>query len=376
MNDLLENAELTDETDDPEDHHGPHYELNWGFIDKDTIRVSFDLYSVPKSLIENNRNSPVKKRKFNLLGTMTTMPTRSIKSITVLKYFLYVIRPYNINREIVLKLERTILRNATSRKHSHFSNVLKLTELNHHEKYSVCICYYQTNSSTDSPDLLLCQDIINDYSKFSQLKADVKHGLVFITTQYSIIIALLVVLQSVFTMRKRRVTHAITQALANKAHSIRTTLSAVSLVRQSFSSLDTTADHQHPANNGHATGPSELTIDEETGCKKRILSSPAIVISEQSVPQNSEGGLSDETEPFLPRIPSKNHVHFLLGQGEGSDDDDSNDNENHDPHMQTSASNFPHREPYDDQADALLSMAHILDTNKPWSRHTNSTSPV
>ena len=376
VNDLLEIAESTDETDDPEDHHGPHYELNWGFTDKDTIRVSFELYSVPKSLIENNRNSPLKKSKLNLLGTMTTMPTRSIKSITVLKYFHYVIRPYNSNREIVLKLERTVLRNETSRRHSHFSNILKLTELNHHEKYSVCICYYQANVSTNTPDLLLCQDIINDYSKFSQLKADVKHGLVFIATQYSIIIALLVVLQSVFTMRKRQVTHAISHALANKAHSIRSTLSAVSLVRQSFSSLDTTADHQHHTNNGHTTTPSELTTDENRGFKKRILSSPAIVISEQSVPNSPEGCALDETEPFLPRIPSKNHVHFLLGQGEGSDEDEINDNENNDPHTQMPSSTFSHREPYDDQADALLSMAHILDTNKPWSRHAHQTPPV
>ena len=377
VNDLLENVEATDEFDDPEDNQGPHYELNWGFTDKDTIRVTFDLYSVPRSLIENNRNSPTNKRKFNLLGTMTTMPTRSIKSITILQYFLYVIRPYNVNREIVLKLEKLVLRNSTSRRYSHFSNILKLTELNHHEKYSVCICYYQTNSSTAVPDLLLCQDIINDYSKFSQLKADIKHGLVFIATQYSIIIALLVVLQSVYTMRKRRFAHAISQAVSNKAHSIRSTLSAVSLVRQSFSSLDTTGDHQHQqATNGHATIHSEPKGEGETVIKKRILSSPAIVISEQSSPNSPDGGQTDETEPFLPRIPSRNHVHFLLGQGEGSDDDESNDNDNNDTNTHILPSTSSRREPYDDQTDALLSMAHILDTNKPWSRHAHQPSPV
>ena len=142
---------------------------------------------------------------------MTTMPSRSLKSITLLQYFLFIIRPYNKNREIILKMEKLNIKNTTSIKYNHFSNSLRLTALNHNEKYSICICYYQTNSSTKIPDLLLCQDIINDYSKFSQLKPDAKHGLVFITTQYSIIIALLVVLQSVFTIRKRRVAHIIGQ---------------------------------------------------------------------------------------------------------------------------------------------------------------------
>jgi hypothetical protein len=309
------------------------------------------------------------------------MPSRSLKSINLLKYFHFIIRPYNKNREIILKMEKLNIKNATSSKNSQFSNVLRLTALNHHEKYSVCICYYQTNSSTKIPDLLLCQDIINDYSKFGHLKPNAKHSLVFIFTQYSIIFALLVVLQSVFTMRKRRVAHIIGQLVSNKAHSIRTTFSSVSLVRQSFSSLDTAAEQQQQqqqqqqhATEGHAI-QREPTIDEEGRFKKRIISSPAIVISEPSVTMSHGATSSDETEPFLKRIPSKNHVHFLLGTGEGSDEDGENEDidANTALNQQTASS---HREPYDDQADALLCMAHILDTNKPWSRHCDHTSPV
>jgi hypothetical protein len=373
VNDLLETVE--DVVDDPEDQQGPHYELNWDFVDKDTIRVTFDLLSVPTSLIENNQNSAANKRKSNLLATMAAMPSRSVKSITVLQYFRFIIRPYHKNREITLKLEKLNLKNSTSNKYRHFSNALRLTALNHDEKYSVCICYYQMNSSTKVPDLVLCQDVINDYSKFSHLKTDPKHGLVFIATQYSIIIALLVVLQSVFTMRKRRVAEIFGQMVANKAHSIRTTLSSVSLVRQSFSSLDAAAEQQQQqhATNGHAIHR-EPTVEEEKGIKKRIISSPAIVISEQSVPVAPSGTESDENEPFLKRIPSKNHVHFLLGPGEGSDEEDDHDNEDTDANTQVSTSS--QREPYNDQADALLSMAHILDTNKPWCRHGHQTSPV
>lgn len=301
---------------------------------------------------------------------MATVPSRSLKSITVLKYFHFIIRPYHSNREIVLKMEKLNIKNTTSIKYNHFSNILRLTALNHHEKYSVCICYYQTNTPTKSPDLFLCQDIINDYGKFSHLRADPKHGLVFIITQYSIILALLFVLQSVFTMRKRRIAQYIGQIVSNKAHSFRTTLSSVSLGRQSFSSLEAAAaEQQQHATDGHAI-PREVKINEESGLKKRIISSPAIVISEPATPMNHGANSSDETEPFLKLIPSKNHVHFLLGPNDGSDDDDENlESENTD-------GNTTQREPYDDQGDALLSMAHILDTNKPWCRHSHDTSPV
>ncbi|CAF4413753.1 unnamed protein product, partial [Rotaria magnacalcarata] len=46
-------------------------------------------------------------------------------------------------------------------------------------------------------------------------------------------------------MRKRRITEYISQHLTTTAHSIRSTLSSVSLVRQSFSSLDAAAEQQH-----------------------------------------------------------------------------------------------------------------------------------
>ena len=175
---------------------------------------------------------------------MVSMPSRAVKSIFSLEYFLFIIRPYTSNKEIILKMEKLHPKENISSTFTYFSNALRLTALNPKEKYSICICYYRTNLSTDTPDLLLCQDIINDYSKFSHLRTDPKHGLLFITTQYSIIIALLAFLQGTFTIRKRRYAQIIRQHLTTKAHSIRTTLSSVSLVRQSFSSLDAAAEQQ------------------------------------------------------------------------------------------------------------------------------------
>ncbi|CAF1189836.1 unnamed protein product [Rotaria sordida] len=381
VNDLLETAKESNVTAIPDIHQGPNYEIDWGFIDKDTIRVIFDLFSIPISLIKNNVYSEKNERKSNLLATMTTTPSTSLKKISSLKYFHFIIRPYNQNREIILKKEKLSSKNTTLRPHPHFSNSLRLTSLNHNEKYSICICYYQTNISTKPPDLLVCQDIINDYAKFAHLRTDPKHGLLFITTQYSIIIGLLVVLQSIFTMRKRRITEFISQHLAVTAQNIRTTLSSVSLVRQSFSSLDAAAEQQQQQqqrSTNSQTNQRELTDLELKRIKKRNISSPAIVVNQLTVPTNDGAISSDETEPFLKRIPSKNHVHFLLGPGEGSDnDDDDNENEGSETNKTLNSQLTPtHGEPYRDQADALLSMAHILDTNKPWSQYRHHTSPV
>ena len=377
---MLEQPNISGVVIVPELQHGPEYALDWGFVDKDTIRVTFDLYSLPSSLIENNKYSDFNENKLNLLATMASMPSRSLKSIASLEYFLFIIRPYRSIKEIILKLEKLHVKDTLSEQYHHFSNTLKLTALNQKEKYTVCICYYQTNVSTKTPDLILCQDVINDYSKFATLRTDPKHGLLFITTQYSIIIALLVVLQSAFTIRKKRLAQIIGQHLSHTAHSIRTTLSSVSLVRQSLSSLDAaTADQHHHPINGHGAMHHEPTIDEEeSSCQTRTQSYPAIVISEPSSAMNNGANSSDETEPFLKHTANKNHVHFRLGPGEGSDEDD--EERTHEEnrtdstsHPTTTSSN---REPYDDNADAILSMAHILDTNKPWSRHSCEPSNV
>lgn len=388
VNTLLETPNEPAVVNVPELRHGPEYDLDWTFIDKDSIRVTFDLYSLPKSLIDVNKYSESTENKQSLLATMISMPSRAVKTIFSLEYFLFIIRPYKSNKEIILKMEKLHPKENGTGNYTYFSNSLRLTALNPKEKYSVCICYYRTNISTETPDLLLCQDIINDYSKFSDLRTDPKHGLVFITTQYSIIIALLAILQGTFTMRQRRFAQIIRQHLATKAQSIRSTLSSVSLVRQSFSSLNTAGEQQHHVTNGQAMQHEPTIIEEEGGGggaeeesrnPNPKVPSPKIIISNPSSETNHGANGADETEPFLRRIPSKNHVHFLLGPGEGSDDENTDDEHEHIPlnstshRMQTTTSSNQ-LESYNDQTDALLSMAHILDTNKPWSRHDHDPS--
>jgi hypothetical protein len=294
---------------------------------------------------------------------MVSIPSRSIHSIHSLKYFLFTIRQYKTNTEKILKMEQLILKTTPSRKDEHFSNSLLLIRLNPIEKYSVCIYYYQVNSSTEMPDLFLCQDIRHDHLK------DPVHGLFFILTQYSIILGILIVLQGLFSMRKRRLTHIIHQHFINKTQKLRSTLSSVSLVRQSFSSMDAiTEQQQHNIMNDHRT-------HQENKLTKRIISSPAIVLSESSIPSSTTiTSNPDENEPFLRLTSNKNHVHFFFTLDEGSDDSESNDSQN-DPTLNSTVSST-NNEPYADRSDSLLSMAHILDINKPWSKHNHHTIPV
>jgi hypothetical protein len=164
-------------------------------------------------------------------------------------------------------------------------------------------------------------------------------------------------------MRKRRLAHILHQHFMDKAQRLCSRLSSVSLIRQSFSSMDATLEQQ-----------SSHINHEENKLKKRITSSPAIVLSDSSIPSNNGVHSSDENEPFLKLASAKNHVHFLLGLDEGSDDNGSEDI----PYNTTLNLPTPskHIEPYGDRSDALLSMAHILDSNKPWSKHNHHTMPV
>jgi hypothetical protein len=350
---IVKESDITTE----EFHSGPQYEANWTFIDKETVRVIFSLYSLSK-LSNEKAFSDKNDNKKNLYSTMVSIPSRSIDSIYSLKYYLFTIRQYKTNKEIVLKMEQLILKTTPLKKDEHFSNSLLLIRLNPKEKYSICIYYYQMNISTQISDLFICQHIRHDHLKHSV------HGLLFVLTQYSIILGILIVLQGLFSMRKRRLAHIIHQHLINKTQRLRSTLSSVSLVRQSFSSIDATTEHQHNTINSHINY-------KENKLKKRIISSPAIVLSEPSTTLSNNNNNNtknlDENEPFLKLMSNKNHVHFFFGLEEGSDDNESNDFQN-DTKVNPQISST-HNEPYGDRSDALLSMAHILDTNKPWSKH-------
>ncbi|UJR23493.1 hypothetical protein I4U23_026491 [Adineta vaga] len=325
-------------------HSGPQYEATWTFSSKETVQITFSLFSmsnISNDIKLSNKEDP---KKINIYPNMISIPLRFNQSIHFLKYYRFTIRQFKTKLEKVLNMEQLSLKRASFKVPDHFSNSLLLKRLNPKEKYSVCIYYYQVNVSTQMPDLFICQDIMHDHLKHSV------HGLLFVLTQYSVIIGMLIVLQGLFSMKKRRLAHIVHQHLINKTQRIRSTLSSVSLVRQSFSSMDGPSEHQHHDGNK---------------LKKRIISSPAIILTQPSTPSCHS---SDENEPFLRLTPAKNHVHFLLGLDEIEyTDNESTDNQQIPTNLD---------EPYSDRPDALLYMAHILDTNKPWSKSSQPSLPI
>lgn len=329
-------------------HPGPQYETISAFTDKETVRLNFSLFSVANFSDESKSTVTENSNKMNVYPSMVSIPVRANHSIDVLKYYRFTIRQFKTKLEKILDMEQLFFKRTAQRNFDHFSNSLLLKRLNPKEKYSVCIYYYRANVSTEMPDLFICQEIMHDHLKHSV------HGLLFILTQYSVIIGILVVLQGLFSMRKRRLAHIVHQHLINKSQRLRSTLSSISLVRQSFSSMDGPTDPYQHTNHG------------QNKFNKRIISSPAIVLTQPSSPSCHS---SDENEPFLRLTPGKNHVHFLLGLDENDDTESESTDTQQVPTMILD-------EPYGDRCDALLSMAHILDTNKPWSRQSHSTLPV
>lgn len=356
--------QITKESDDlpiEKFHPGPHYDVHWTILGKETVRVVFSLFSITNSSNETRSSNNKTHDKINIYPNMVSIPSRSLRSIDGLKYYRFTIRQYRTNTDKVLEMQKLIVKNISTRNYDHLSNSLLLNRLNPKEKYSICIYYYQTNVSTETPDLYICQDIKHDHLKPSV------HGLLFILTQYSIILGMLVVLQGLFSMRKRRLAHIVHQHLINKTQRIRSRLSSISLVRQSFSSMDGTTEQTYHTMTDRA-------FHEEHKLTKRVISSPAIVFTEPSVLSHNYTEGFGANEPFRRFAPAKNHVHFLLGLNEGSDDNDSGDIQI-DTKLNQQVPSFL-SEPYGDRPDALLSMAHILDTNKPWCKHHHHTNPV
>ncbi|CAF3012518.1 unnamed protein product, partial [Rotaria sp. Silwood2] len=342
-------------------NHGPEYDVNWIFINKEKARVVFSLFSMPTVTNETNFFK-THDNKTNIFPTMLSITPCTLQSIYSLTYFRFAVREYKTNTTI-LPMTRLNLTHTPSRPDGYFSNSLLLV-LDPKEKYSVCIYYYQLNISTQMPDLFICLYVMDDHLKHSA------HGLIFVLTQYSIILGLLIVLQGLFTVRKRRFAHIVHQLLINKAQRLRSTLSSVSLVRQSTNLMDTTTEQKTTKLNGHVN-------QEKNKLKKRIISSPAIVLIEPTMQSNMTTSSSNENESCLKLTSGKNHVHFLLGldeeSDENNDDDDNNDNDNDvipNDTILTPPIISIHMEPYGDQSNALLSMAHILDTNKPWSKQS------
>ena len=277
---------------------------------------------------------------------MVAIVNHSLVSIHSLHYVLFTIRSYNTENETVLPMAPLVFENSSARKEEHFINVLNFGgwDPKEKERYSICIYYYRSNISIEQPDLFICQDVMNDYLMYARSKSHPEYRLLFILTQYLIILTILFVLQSLLSMRKHRIAYIVHQHLISKAHRFRNSFSSLSLVRQSVSSADI------------LTSDELDSTDNDPRFSTRIVSSPVSSAIDTVSP--------NEDEPFIKLPANKNHVQFLLGEAEESDDTDEVD------------STLPTNEPYCDRSDALQSVAHILDSDKPWCKYKRpSISP-
>ena len=281
---------------------------------------------------------------------MVDIVNHSLTSIHSLRYVLFAFRSHNPKNETVLPMERLVLEGSRTRQEGHFINALSVGGLDSKkkERYTFCIYYYQSNISIERPDLFICQDVINDHTMYTHSQAHSKSDLVFISTQYSIIITILAVLQILLSMHKRHIADVVQQHLINKAHRFRSSFSSISLVRQSVSSANILT-------------PDELDCtDEDHRFPTRIVSSPTMLQSHSSNTSVVGTVGCEENEPFIKLAANKNHVQFLLGEEEESDDTDEADGTQIDPKTLTESG------PYGDRSDAMQSIAHILDSDKPW----------
>lgn len=336
----------------------PDYQVDWGFVDRETIRIEFALISLAKPPRKHEQHTQ-RATETNLLPTLVSVRSHWINSIHPLRYSLFIIRQYKTNMEEVLNMTAlNLTRDAETKQHCYLS-VLKLKRLNLKERYSVCIYYYRSNTSIRHADLFICQDIINDYHKYAHDKAHAPYGLLFILTQYSIIFAILLILQTLFSIRKRRIAEIVHQQLISKAQRVRASFSSISFIRQSISSNDTPID---------TVENDSLSADQDPYPKESPIS-PKTILSNVSIPS------FDENQPFIKTASNKNHVQFLLGEAEDSDTTDENDPTKSNG-ISSSASKSSSHEPYGDQSDALMYMAHILDGEKPWSKYKRASISV
>ena len=294
------------------------------------------------------------------LPTTAVTANHSLSSIHSLHYLLFTFRSYNPKNETVLPMEPLVFEGSRARQEKHFINALSVGGLDpkKKERYTFCIYYYQRNISIEWPDLSICQDVINDHTMYTHSQAHSKSDLVFISTQYSIIITILVVLQTLLSMHKRHIAHVVQQHLINKAHRFRSSFSSISLVRQSVSSADILTPHELDCRG------------ENHQFSAGIVSSPIMLQSNASILSAVGTASSEENEPFIKLAANKNHVQFLLGEEEESDDTDEADGTQLDPKALADSG------PYGDRSDAMQSIAHILDNDKPWCKYKRPSISV
>ncbi|CAF1008735.1 unnamed protein product [Didymodactylos carnosus] len=346
-----------------------YYESSWQFIDKHTVRVTFQLFG-------------------------SLYPTSSA-------YMKYTAR-YNRT-----KLRELSIRPFESGENN--TNIIYLEDVEH-GKHSVCLLIYESRSVNNTgkrlvpdPKNIFCQDIYFNYHKYShpeQRDIDTKHSFSVIVFQYAIVCGILCFLHIVHSIRKRRIFKIMRQMLFPKANLLRDVMSSNSFETNTSSNMKMF----HPALNNTQI----IEEDEEQsliGVKnnmiplKRVtdlliydLNKTALLLSESlGVLLDSNDQDTNTTSTILNTDPpARKHLtpayatHLSLPSRRSSCSHSSpfsRRSVQHDDHQSVTfdiggtsgnedENNFDFDEnivPDEEQTPSFQSMVHILEASKPWS---------
>lgn len=334
------------------------YNMFWQFIDATRIRVQFSLSKTDKNTQRNQTES------FPIASTRIVTSPASVP-MERLNYFQLKITTNEFNDTDISEMNTTRSEDEMNKSNDSLDISVTISGLKKRETYSICIQYYEKNYSNHEPIFYLCQEIINDYEQYVHGKSVTNYGPMFILRQYTIIFIFLITLQILFYLHERQAADVVHRHLINRAQRFRSSFSSINLVRNSISSTVVTAVDE--------TNQFSSTRDSVSSETQHFTINP---MSVNKISYSNSAALSkvdcfnrcSSHEPILKTVGNKNHVQFLLGENEEAEDSDDNETNKISPvHMTTNHS--PSQEPYRDRSDALLSMAHILDMDKPWHKY-------
>ncbi|CAF3790465.1 unnamed protein product [Rotaria socialis] len=294
------------------------YRSSWTFVDKNTIRVHFQL---SESLLES-----IVSTRFLVRHTRTNQ-----------------IRTFDEHSEIINSTLTLYLHNIK------------------HGRHTVCLLLY-TSKFMENPNHIFCQDVIFNFQKYGHHDIDSdEYGntFVFLLTQYGIVVGMLCILQLVHAARKRRFLRRVYEKVSairnymlenhhrlteNKPTTDLTTQSSTlesliyNLSRSALYNYDEL--HMQPTmeNNANIINQSPVTNRHRTGNNKNLKL--PYILEEHSIKPSFE-----QQRSMAPTVNINDDLDF--------DDDMLDENE-----FDTSA--------YEEQLLSFQSVSHILEENKPW----------
>lgn len=290
------------------------YRSSWTFVDKNTVRVRFRLY---ESLLPS-----ILATRFLVRHTRTN-----------------IVRTYDEQYEIINSTITLYLQNIQQGRHT------------------VCLLLY-TSKLMRNPRHIFCQDIVFNFHKYGHHDIDSdEYGntFFFLLTQYAIVVGILIILQLVYSARKRRFLRAVYE----KANSLRNFMLEHHRRLQDNKSTPDLNNHSHTLDYLiynlnrdvlYNFDKGNLQSSEETIHTNEVNDSPLLNVSRRRHGKHL-------------KIPSHLHQHSILKHRRSIPIITA---ENLDLHEEILDENELEIPAYEEESVSFKSISHILETNKPW----------